>query len=484
MLREALFSHREGNCCRMAGKSISWSEVHGCAAGLAAFLREQPGDSVLLFGYKGFDYVISIVACLFAGKTYIAATPALPEERILSMAEQSKTEHIVNMVPGHRWGNAALTVKTVEFAQAAKAYQPMESLPQVSPEAIAYLLFTSGSTGTPKGVRVTYANLESFLRWFTTLPALAELSPAVVLNQAQFSFDLSVADLYYTFWKGSSLALLPEYEILQGNDPFPALEESHAELGVFTPSFADICLMDDRFHAGNLPDLKTIFFCGETLRVGTVQRLWKRFPGLRVLNAYGPTEATCAVSAVEITPELACGESLPIGHAQGEAVTIRIVDEAGTKAAPGESGIIVLSGKSVAAGYLDGGTGFGTLDGERSFLTGDRGCFSQGYLWYEGRIDDQLKYKGYRIEPGEIESALCTLPMVRQAAVLPILLADGRVMALSAHIAVDDECTEERIKVELRRKLPDYMIPRTILFYDQLPLTPNGKIDRKRVKKC
>ena len=331
------------------------------------------------------------------------------------------------------------------------------SLPPVLNEDIAYILFTSGSTGVPKGVMVTYLNLENFIEWFTSRPAIAALYPHAVLNQAQFSFDLSVADLYYTLYIGCTL------ELLQEGIPASA-GASRAELAIMTPSYADCCLLDECFAARALPCLQTIFFCGEPLRGSTVRRLWQRFPGLRIINAYGPTEATCAISSAEITPDLAAQEVLPIGRESGEAVDITLSAE----------NRICLQGTSVAAGYLNGACF------EGRFLTGDLGHFEKEYLWYDGRCDDQIKYKGYRIEPVEIEAALTAQPNVQQAVVLPRYDRLGRVVALRALVTTDGTTDEETLREALRHTLPDYMIPRQIIVCDKLPLTVNGKTDRKK----
>ena len=196
----------------------------------------------------------------------------------------------------------------------------------------------------------------------------------------------------------------------------------------------------------------------------TVRTLEKRFEGLRILNAYGPTEATCAVTSAEITPALAQQEALPIGHDGGEAVEV-LLDQHGR---------ITLQGKSVAVGYL-GGERFSD-----QFPTGDLGRLENGLLWYIGRCDDQIKYKGYRIEPGEIEAAMTALPGVRQAVVLPRKDRFGRVISLRALAAAEDNVREDDLRRSLRQTLPDYMIPRQIAFCAALPITANGKTDRRQ----
>lgn len=331
MLRERSFSHRGGICCHMGEQALGWEELHGRAAALAAVLAGGSGP-VLLYGPKSPDYVIALVGCLWAGRPYIPAGPHLPALRVAAMVRQSGAKTAVCITPLPQDAAAGLTCIRLP-QQGGEDY----TLPPVSGDDVAYILFTSGSTGTPKGVMVTYANLDHFIEWFTGRPAIAGLYPHAVLNQAQFSFDLSVADLTYALFTGCTLELPVE------DTPIHAMG-SRAELAVMTPSFADCCLLEEQFTAKNLPCLQTVFFCGEPLRGSTVRRLWQRFPGLRVINAYGPTEATCAVTSAEITPALAQQEALPIGHDGGEAVEV-LLDQ---------DGRITLQGKSVAAGISAG----------------------------------------------------------------------------------------------------------------------------------
>ena len=451
MLRERSFAHHGGICCRMGEQALSWPELHNRASALAAALAGSR-EPVLIYGEKSPEYVIAIVGCLWTGRPYIPTGPHIPPARIKTMLAASGVKTAVALSPLPEEIQNGMTCLAVP-RQGMNSF----SLPPVAQQDIAYILFTSGSTGTPKGVMVTYGNLDNFIGWFTDLPAVAGIYPHAVLNQAQFSFDLSVADLYYTLYTGCTL------ELPQEGVPLSACG-SRAELAVMTPSHADYCLLDEHFAARALPCLQTVFFCGEPLRGGTVRRLWQRFPGLRVINAYGPTEATCAVSAAEITSELAAGETLPIGRDDGEAVNITISVE----------NRICLKGQSVAAGYLNGER----FDG--SFMTGDLGYFENGYLWYRGRCDDQIKYKGYRIEPVEIEAALIAQTGVRQAVVLPRCDRLGRVIALKALVATDGTTDEETLREALRRTLPDYMIPRQIVFCKELPMTVNGKTDRRK----
>lgn len=451
MIRERSFSHMGGIGCRMGQNRLSWQELHGRAAALAAML-EQYNGAVLIYGEKSPEYVAAITGCLWAGRPYVPVGPHIPAFRIASMIKQAQIKAAVCLSPLPDELCGSLTCLKLPYAENTHFV-----LPAVEPEDIAYILFTSGSTGAPKGVMVSYQSLESFIEWFVSRPAIAGLYPHAVLNQAQFSFDLSVADLYFALYTGCTLELTQENILLSAAG-------SRAELAVMTPSYADFCLTDTDFRAAMLPCLQTVFFCGEPLRCSTVRRLWSRFPGLRIINAYGPTEATCAVCSAEITPDLTDAAALPIGMEHGEAVRITV----------GDDKRICLQGKSVAAGYLNGER-FGG-----SFVTADIGHYGDGYLWFDGRCDDQIKYKGYRIEPYEIEAALAAMPGIRQAVVLPRMDPTGRVISLYALVTAEGAVQEQALREALRRTLPDYMIPKQIRLCEELPMTQNGKIDRRK----
>ena len=208
-----------------------------------------------------------------------------------------------------------------------------------------------------------------------------------------------------------------------------------------------------------MPGLRTVFSCGEDLPPRTAGALLERFPGLKLLNAYGPTEATCAVCAAVISREMCAAGPLPIGRVGEGAVDIAL-----------EQGQIVLRGESVAPAY--GGT----------YPTGDRGRIRDGLLYWAGRLDDQIKYKGYRIEPAEVEAALEGLPGIGRAAVLPRLGRDGQVRGLTAFWEGDAPSDGRDLVALAAERLPRYMAPGEWRRLERLPLTPNGKCDRKRLK--
>mgnify|MGYP002515285394 CR=1 FL=1 len=200
----------------------------------------------------------------------------------------------------------------------------------------AYVIFTSGSTGEPKGVPVSYKNLDNFIEWITKLSPLNEFEHASVLNHASFSFDLSTAAIYYSLFGGHNLVQIEntaDFEKL-----FSEIKENKVNVIVATPTFLRLCLLNKDFSEENYPFIKCIYFCGEMLQKSLVKEIFKRFPKMKIINAYGPTEAASAVSAIEITEEiLEKEELLPVGKISSAATEITV-----------ENGEIVLKGKSVS----------------------------------------------------------------------------------------------------------------------------------------
>ena len=295
---------------RCGEDSLTYSQLWNAASLLAAQLQDSAG-AVALIGTKQPMMAVGMLGSLLAGRPYLPLSSDQPKERLQRILSQAN--------PG-----------TVIDCREAKAEQWLKREPATQnflipgdPSRDAYWLFTSGSSGSPKGVRISLAALENFVRWFCALPAIRfRKEPGVALNQAQFSFDLSVADLWPAWMMGETVFALEPSQQADLDKLYRALGESGATRMSCTPSFARLCLCDKSFQRELMPALQTVFFCGETLPARTVRQLRQRFPGVTVLNAYGPTEATCAVCSVEVT---GAGEPLPVGQLANAACQLLIL---------------------------------------------------------------------------------------------------------------------------------------------------------------
>jgi D-alanine--poly(phosphoribitol) ligase subunit 1 len=350
-----------------------------------------------------------------------------------------------------------------------------------------YILFTSGSTGEPKGVVITLANLTHFVDWMIAEQQFVQPGE-VFLNQAPFSFDLSVMDTYPSLVTGGTLFSITKDHVANLRALYEAFRISGLTTWVSTPSFAAMCLIEKSFGEAMLLNLRRFLFCGETLPVETAAQLLDRFPKAEVWNTYGPTEATVATTSTRVDREVISRWSpLPVGGSMpGTDVVIR--GEDGATVPEGERGEIVIIGPNVSPGYLGRPDlterSFFDTQNSRAYRTGDWGREREGLIFFEGRMDNQVKVNGYRIELGDLEANLRALPGVADAAVLPVGTAE-KIDSLAAFIVQNsgkegsDFERAARLKTALAQRLPAYMVPRKIIFMDSFPMTPNGKADRR-----
>ena len=243
-------------------------------------------------------------------------------------------------------------------------------------------------------------------------------------------------------------------------------------------------LIDKKFGEEILPNLKTIIFCGETLLKTTIQKLYKRFTDIKIINCYGPTECTFAVTSIEITPEILEQENVPIGKPKTN-VEIKILDENRRSLPDNQVGEILILGDSVAKGYLGEAKEQTFIDynGKRAYLTGDLGYWSNGNLYYKCRKDKQIKYKGYRIELSDIEKNLYDLNYFEKVKVIEKISEENKVIKLIAFVKLKNNInkTEIEIKKELASRLPEYMRP-SIKILEEFPINNNGKTDIAKLR--
>lgn len=310
------------------------------------------------------------------------------------------------------------------------------------------------------------------------------------LAQAPFSFDLSVFSIYPALVSGGMLKPLNKAVIQDFRQLFATLPNLKLNIWVSTPSFMDICLMEPTFNGENVPELDMFLFCGEELTKKTAETLLDRFPNARIYNTYGPTEATVAISSIQINQHvLDKYDRLPIGYVKKDT-KVSIVQE--DKLVPkGETGEIIIAGPSVSKGYLNNpektAAAFFCQNDLASYHTGDAGRLDEdGLLFYEGRMDQQVKLHGYRIELGDIEHYLLQDSRIKQAVVVP-KYQGTKVQQLVAFIVLENTTKQpdfqltKSIKEQLLQVVMEYMIPQKFHYVDLLPQTVNGKIDRKKL---
>jgi D-alanine--poly(phosphoribitol) ligase subunit 1 len=455
-------------------RSITYAELGARSDALAAWLQSELGEDrspVAIRGHKEPEMLIAFLAAVKSGRPYVPIDSSIPEQRAQKIIEASGASRTLTPEMIARLGD--------EPAPAPKR--------RVQGDEPFYILFTSGSTGEPKGVIITLSNLTHFVDWMVAEQLLVEAGE-VFLNQAPFSFDLSVMDTYLSLVTGGTLVSITKDHVANLRTLFDAFRQSALTTWVSTPSFATMCLIEKTFAEPMLPHLRRFLFCGETLPNDTAAQLLDRFPAAEVWNTYGPTEATVATTSIRVDRAvLNEWNPLPVGVVMG-GTDILIRGEDGQAMPEGERGEIVIAGPNVSPGYLGRPDlterAFFTLHGERAYRTGDWGRQRHGLIFFEGRMDNQVKVSGYRIELGDLEANLRALPGIADAVVLPV--GEGtRVDSLAAFVVQSsDEGGSDferaaRLKTALAQRLPAYMVPRKFHFMDAFPMTANGKADRR-----
>jgi D-alanine--poly(phosphoribitol) ligase subunit 1 len=459
-------------------RSLSYRELKIRSDALAAHLSSLHLDErspIAVLGHKEPEMLIAFLGCIKAGHPYAPIDTSLPRQRIDGIIRSS---------------GAQITL-TPEFTREASATDVRDFVHhRMSPSDPFYIMFTSGSTGVPKGVVITLGCLTDFIDWIEAEHRFAE--GEVFLNQVPYSFDVSVMDTYLALLTGGTVFSIGRDHIDKPIRLFQALASSAVSFWISTPAFGQLCLSERTFNQNMLPRLRWLMFIGETLPPSLVSHLYDRFPRAEVWNGYGPTETTIATSSVRIDRDMLTRyTSLPIGFPKPRTRMV-VLDPDGSPVAPGDLGEIIIAGPNVSPGYLNSPEAnkraFFDLDGTRAYRTGDLGHFQDGMLFFDGRMDNQIKLYGHRVELGDVEAHLSALPDVRDVVVLPVW-KDGHVVSLEACVVLrergegSDFTIANQLRTQLAERLPAHMLPRKFRFLDKFPMTVNGKVDRSNLSK-
>jgi non-ribosomal peptide synthetase-like protein len=464
----------------LGDRSISYGELDAQANRMARFLRKRGarrGTSVAILMERSIDAYATMLGILKAGASYVPVDPAYPADRIAWIVDNSGVAAIVT--DAQRFPQFRERILNIDELRAQIAAESASPLPldgdSAGPRDLCYVIYTSGSTGRPKGVMIEHRNacylVEAEQRIFEPQPSDR------VYQGASLCFDLSVEEIWLTFGSGATL-IAAEPRMTAGSDL--ATELARLEVTVLSCVPTLLSMMDP---AADLPRLRLLILGGEVCAKQLVER-WER-PGRRIINTYGPTETT----VIATWAELRSGQPVTIGRPL-PGCRIRLLDDRLRPVCAGETGEICIGGAGVARGYLGlpMETGerflsdpFSTSDpGARMFRSGDLGRLNgDGNVEFAGRADGQIKLRGFRVEPGEIEAALLRDDEVRAAACMVSENAAGDIQVVAYVVPRDGRSINERhLRARLRSWLPVWMIPSIIEIVSDLPRLPNGKLDR------
>ncbi|MET8014820.1 amino acid adenylation domain-containing protein, partial [Streptomyces sp. NPDC005266] len=460
--------------------TLTYAELDAWAERVACWLVGRgvgAGSRVGVVMDRSAELVAVLLGVVKAGAAYVPVDPDYPVERIgFILSDAAPSLVLTTMAYGDRVAGAVYWDDPVVAGELAAVGGRVEVA--VSPDSLAYVMYTSGSTGVPKGVAVTHGNVAAFVADRAWRDDVVER----VLVQANHAFDASTYELWVTLARGGRLVILPH-----GEKDAAARGRLIAEHGV-TNVHATAGLF--RVLAEESPEVfagvREVSTGGDVVSASAVRALLRAYPELTVRTTYGPTETTAFTTQLAFTAGDPVPDSVPIGYPMDNSRAY-VLDEFLRPVAPGVIGELYIAGAGLARGYVrrPGLTSerfvaapFGG-SGVRMYRTGDLARWSaEGQLVFAGRADDQVKIRGFRIEPGEVEAVLAAHESVGQVAVVLREDQPGAKRLVGYVVPAGDDVDAEALGEYVAGKVPDYMVPSAILFLDSLPVTANGKLDR------
>jgi amino acid adenylation domain-containing protein len=480
--------------------SWTYKQLSESSHALAQVLLNQgikQGDVVAVYGQRSFGMVASMIGVFLSGGVLLTLDVKLPQQRQHLMLQEAKALYLISV--GHKpeeneWMRhtrekiISVTADSGQAIEEENNFSETKLFPRLNNNDAAYIFFTSGTSGIPKAVLGSHQGMAHFLNWQQKKFAVTPADRCAQLTG--LSFDVLIRDVFLPLVSGATLYLPDkELEIIDPVKIFTWLDKKRISILHTVPSLAQAWLT-------NVPDdvslasLRCLFFAGEPLTEKLITRWRKAFPQAgKIVNLYGPTETTLAKCYYEIPADILPGVQ-PIGTALPETQAL-VINQNNQLCGFGEIGEIVLRTPFRSLGYINAAE-----DKQRKFkinpflndkhdllyYTNDRGRYKMnGMLDILGRFDNQVKIRGIRIEPGEIEVVLAQHQAISEAIVVAQGDADNKYLA--AYYTVINKELESipdiNLRQVLKQKLPDYMIPSVFLKLDAMPLTPNGKVDRR-----
>jgi amino acid adenylation domain-containing protein len=459
--------HPDAIAIEFEEQQISYAELDRCANRMAQQLRQEgvgPEVLVAVMLPRSTELIVALLAIAKAGGVCLPINLSDPPQRIQFILEEARVR----------------VVLTPERVAALQAESVSALVSNVDSDNLAQLIYTSGSTGTPKGIGITHRNI---VERFKDASHAAQNSEEIFLQFAPISFDASTYEIWTALLNGARLVVFPPHT--------PSMSElvEFVERSQITTMFLTTGLFHELAdtNAASLCTVRQLLTGGDVLSASHLDKALAQFTGTRLANIYGPTETTvmCCVYAAPPERETA---TVPIGRpiANTRIYILNSSEPAGV----GETGEIYIGGAGLGRGYLNRPdltaerfvpNAFGPAPGQRLYRTGDVARYlDHGLIQFVGRADHQVKISGYRIEPAEIEAVLSQHPSVKAAVVLAKEVAAGD-KRLVAYVVPEEGVAvrSEELKEFLKKSLPSYMVPASVITLEALPITTNGKLDRR-----
>ncbi|MEH2351124.1 MAG: amino acid adenylation domain-containing protein [Nostoc sp.] len=467
-------------------ESLTYRELNDRANQLAHYLQSLGVKKEVLVGIcveRSLEMIIGILAILKAGGAYIPFDPAYPQERLAYMFQDTGVsllliqQQLMGLLPQNTAKVICLDTDEEIFSQ----YSQENLKADVTPDNLTHIMYTSGSTGIPKGVCIIHRNVVRLAKGTN----FASLTPQeVFLQLGPLSFDASTLEIWPCLLNGAKLVLMPSQK--------PSLEElgeiiQRHQVNILWLTASLFHLMVDE-KLQDLQSVRQLMSGGDVLSVAHVQKVVRELPNCQFINGYGPTENTVFTTCFPVTPESQIEKSIPIGRVIGNT-QVYILDSNLQLVPIGVWGEMHVGGNGLARGYWNRPelnqqrfipNPFGHQDSDRLYKTGDLVRYlPDGNIEFFSRIDNQVKIRGFRIELSEIEVILTQHPQVRDAVVIAREDKPGTKNLAAYVIPEGKQPTSNELRLFLKQKLPDYMVPSSFTVLEAFPITPNSKVDRR-----
>ena len=473
---------------------ISFSALRSRAIGIGTALLDRIGAAngffpVIVYLPKSIDALACILGAQYSGNPYAPVNIDVPPARLQSIID--------NLGPSFLLTNQELAprlealhleqtqVLLLEDIGAGDESRTLAAVAQVIDSDPLYIMFTSGSTGVPKGVTIPHRGAIDYAVW---LQETFHFDNTTVLgNESAFYFDNSTLDIYIMCLTGAKMVMIPNVLFRFPTKLMEFVAENHINTIFWVPTEMAAVANTGALENQALPELQTIIFAGEAMPNRQLN-VWRRaLPGRVFANLYGPTEITVDCTCYIVDREFADTDPLPIGKACRN-MRILVLREDGSSTDVGEIGELCVLGSGLARGYWNNPEQTRKVFtqnplckayDDRMYHTGDLAYWAaDGNLMFVGRADFQIKRRGSRIEPGDIETAAKGVPAVENACVLYRAETEDIVL----FVQTKEPLQLRKLNLELRKLLPSYMLPTQLRCLEELPQTPNGKIDRQTLK--
>ena len=462
-------------------REMTYKELNEKANSLAHLLRENNVTNNTIVGImqeRSFEMIIAILAVLKSGGSYIPIAPDYPAQRVEYMLQDSNAELLLTEMNNKIKTNKKII--NINLESDFYKYNKDNLLNISRPEDLSYLIYTSGSTGTPKGVMLNQKNLSNFYNAMSNcIKYFNDGKKHKIISITTVAFDIFIFETLMSLTKGLSVYMTNENEQKLTVRLEKIIKKNNIEIIQTTPSVM-------KFHLDNIEDsndlrsLKYVILAGEPLPLQLVNRLKQLIPGVTIYNGYGPSETTVFSTITDVTNKSEITIGIPIANTQ-----IYILNKNKKLIPQGTIGELYISGDGVGKGYMNKPEQTSNsftenifISEKRMYKVGDLGAFDEhGEITCYGRIDNQVKIRGLRIELDEIERKMLDIYGIKDVVVVKKTINEKD--TLCAYYISNSPINEDAMRNYLQSKLPQYMVPQYFIKLTNMPYTPNGKVDRK-----